>query len=227
MKMSGFVCVSVLLFLFTSASARAQLFGRGAGPGVTGLWHPIVGTAATYKIQQPNHPDQNFEFAVVGKETAQGKDAVWIEITMTEREFGNRDMVFKELVSFDPAKLEMQNYKAVVQMPGRPPMLMPDEMMANRQPFKFNDVRGDSVDLGSQSVTTPAGTFPCEHYRSKNGDGEFWVSEKVAPIGLVKTVEKDGQTTILVSTATNAKDKITSTPQPFDPMMFMPPNPDQ
>ncbi len=42
------------------------------------------------------------------------------------------------------------------------------------------------------------------------------------PISLVKSVEKDGQTTVLVKTVTDAKDQITGTVQPANPMMFMP-----
>jgi len=223
MKTMGIVCVSVVLSALAVGSSSAQMFGRASG--WSGLWHPTVGAGAFYEVEKPGQPKQPFDFAVVGKETAQGHDAVWIELTFSTERMGN--MLVKELVSFDPAKMEIQNYKVVVQMPGRPPMLMPDEMMTSHQPFKFNDAKATSVDLGSQSVTTPAGTFSCEHYRQKDGSSEFWVSEKVAPIGLVKSVDKDGQTTTLVKVVTDAKDQITGTPQPFNPMMFMSPQSQQ
>lgn len=42
------------------------------------------------------------------------------------------------------------------------------------------------------------------------------------PIGLVKSVEKGGQTAVLVKTVADAKDQITGAVQPFNPMMFMP-----
>jgi hypothetical protein len=224
MKTLGTLCVSFVLCVLGAGNASAQMFSRHA-PGLSGLWHPTVGAGAFYEVDKPGEPKQPFNFAIVGKETAQGQDAVWIEMTLSTERMGT--MLVKELVSFDPVKKHMQNFKAIVQMPGRPPMLMPDEMMNSRQGFDFKDARDDSVDLGSQSVTTPAGTFPCEHYRQKDGSSEFWVSEKVVPIGLVKSVDKDGQTTTLVKTVTDAKDQITGTPQPFNPMMFMSPQSQQ
>jgi hypothetical protein len=45
----------------------------------------------------------------------------------------------------------------------------------------------------------------------------------VSPIGLVKDQSKDKtRTTVLLKTYTDAKDKITGTPQPFNPMMMPP-----
>lgn len=230
MKTLGLVCVAVILCLFAASSASAQMGRtRGGGmfgsPGLSGLWHPVVGTAAYYSVQKVGRPVEPFNFAVIGKETVQGKNAVWVEFTMGGERMGN--VLAKELVLFDPVSMQIQTFKGVVQMPGRPPMEIPEEMLHQQQPLQFKDARADSVDLGSQSVTTPAGTFSCEHYREKDGSSEFWVSEKVVPIGLVKSVEKDGQTTILVKTVTDAKDQITGAVQPFNPMMFMPPDSQQ
>ena len=43
----------------------------------------------------------------------------------------------------------------------------------------------------------------------------------MTPFGLVKSVDKDGSTFTLVKIITGATDKITGTPVPFNPMMFM------
>ena len=112
--------------------------------------------------------------------------------------------------------------RVIFQTAGRPPMTLPDEMTANMA-IKPEDIRTKADDVGKESVTVPAGTFSCEHYRMKDGSGDYWVSSKVAPFGLVKDQEKEGRTTLLVKTFTDAKDKITGTPQPFNPMMMMPP----
>lgn len=224
MKTSGVVCTGALLFLLAVSGARAQMGVRRGPPGLTGLWHPTVGAGATYDVRREGQPNQPFEFAVIGVDKVQGKDAVWIEFSISAQQIGV--MTVKELVSFDPATMEMQTYKAVMQLPGRPPMEFPDEMMQARKPFQFKDARSESVDLGSQSLTTPAGIFACKHYRSKDGSSEYWVSEKVAPIGLIKSQEK-GQTVTLVKLITDARDKITGTPQPFDPTMMIPPRPQQ
>ncbi|HTU32506.1 MAG TPA: hypothetical protein VMF66_01745 [Candidatus Acidoferrum sp.] len=222
MRTLGLLCVSAVVFISVAATVRAQMGMRSGPPGLSGLWQPTVGAAASYDVERPGQPKQPFEFAVIGKEKIQGNDGVWVEFTINAEQIGM--MVVKELVSFDPAKMQMQTFKAVIQLPGHPPMELPDEMMQSR-PFQFKDVR-ESTDLGSQSVTTPAGTFACEHYRGKDGSGEFWVSKQVVPIGLVKS-QQNGQTVTLVKLVTDAKDKISGTAQPFDPMMFMPQRPQQ
>ncbi len=216
------LCISALL-LSVGPNVRAQTGMRSGAPGLSGLWQPTVGAAASYDVQKGDQPTQPFELAIVGKEKTQGKDGMWVEFTISAEQIGV--IVVKELVAFDGVKMQMQTFKAVIELPGRPPMELPDQMIESR-PFRFNDVRGKSVDLGTQSVTTPAGTFSCEHYRAKDGSSEFWVSKQVAPIGLVKSQET-GQTVTLVKLATNAKDKISGTPQPFDPMMFIPQRPQQ
>jgi hypothetical protein len=45
------------------------------------------------------------------------------------------------------------------------------------------------------------------------------VAPKAGPYGLVKFQGKDS-TMVLTKVITDAKDKITGTPQPFNPMMF-------
>jgi len=127
------------------------------------------------------------------------------------------DMVVKNLAVVSNGNMTMN--KIIMQMPGRPPMEMPAQMSRNQ--VNLADVRNKADDLGTESVTTPAGTFSCHHYKMKDGSGEAWVTESVHPFGLVKSVQ-NGSTTILVKTLTDVKDKITGTPQPFNPMMMMP-----
>jgi hypothetical protein len=218
------VCGFAVFLLVVAGTARPQTAMRSGPPGLSGLWQPTVGAAASYEVHRAGQPNQPFEFAVLGKGKVQGNDALWVEFTIGAEQIGV--MVVKELVSFDAAKMQMQTFKAVIQLPGHPPMELPDEMMQSQQPFHFNDVRAASANLGRESVTTPAGTFSCEHYRAKDGSSEFWVSKQVAPIGLVKSQQK-GQTVTLVKLVKDAKDKIVGTPQPFDPMMFIPQHPQQ
>ncbi len=54
----------------------------------------------------------------------------------------------------------------------------------------------------------------------KNGSGDFWVSDKVSPYGLVKYQGKD-MTMVLIKQVKDAKDKITGTPVPFNPALMM------
>jgi len=90
------------------------------------------------------------------------------------------------------------------------------KMSGQKQPA---DIRDRAEDLGSESVTTPAGTFTAEHYKMKDGSGDAWVTPKAGPWGLVKFQGKD-TSMVLTKVITDAKDKIVGTPQPFNPMMF-------
>lgn len=105
------------------------------------------------------------------------------------------------------------------------PMEMPAQMMhMSAQPP--SDVRTVGELVGTEPVTTQAGTFLCEHYRMKDGSGDTWTSSKVLPIAVVKHTEKD-LSLMLVKTSSDAKDKITGTPQPFNPAAFMQQRPNQ
>lgn len=155
------LCVSAVLFLSVGVGVRAQTATRSA-PGLMGLWKPVVGAGASYEVRKPGQPAQPFEFAVVGRDAVQGKDAVWVEFTISAEQIGV--VIVKELVAFDAVKMRMRTLKAVIELPGHPPMALPDDMMQSGRPFEFKDVRAGSIDLGIQSVSTPAGTFSCEHY---------------------------------------------------------------
>jgi hypothetical protein len=68
-------------------------------------------------------------------------------------------------------------------------------------------------------VTTPAGTFNTTHYKMKDGSGDVWVADHAGPYGMVKFQGKDSSM-MLIKVEQNAKDKITGTPVPFNPMAF-------
>jgi hypothetical protein len=80
------------------------------------------------------------------------------------------------------------------------------------------DIRKRAKDMGRETITTPAGSFSCEHLQGNDGKWDAWVANQVTPYGLVKLVWKDGGTMTLVRVETNATDKITGTPRVFNPM---------
>jgi len=82
------------------------------------------------------------------------------------------------------------------------------------------DFRDKAELVGSESITVPAGTFSCEHYRMKDGSGEAWISDKVSPWSLVK-MRDQLRTVVLAKMTTDAKTRITGTPTKFDPMQMM------
>jgi len=77
------------------------------------------------------------------------------------------------------------------------------------------------VKVGSESVTVPAGTFDCEHYRKQTAEGtvDVWVSTKVSPYGTVKMTS--GQMTmVLEKVLSNETSHIKGEPQKFEMPKF-------
>ena len=109
-------------------------------------------------------------------------------------------------------------------MPGQQPMEMDANMMnmGGRQSIQTQsaDFRDKAEFVGTESITVPAGTFTCQHYRMKDGSGDAWISDKVSPWGLVK-MQDNQRTMVLAKVTTDAKDRITGTPTKFDPMQMM------
>ena len=86
-----------------------------------------------------------------------------------------------------------------------------------RQP-KAADFRSKGTQVGSETVTVPAGTFVCQHWKSSNGEDDAWLSDKVSPWGMVKYSGKDSSM-VLLKTISDAKDHITGKPMSLDQMM--------
>ena len=203
------------LMLWFAAAASAQ-FGMHSGPPqLHGVFNPEVGHGAAYEVQNADGKKMTMEITVVGKETVDGKDGYWFETDLPGMPQGG--MLMKSLMVIDAANVQVS--RMIMQMPGRPPMEFPSQMLSARQQPHPADIRTESEDVGSESVTVPAGTFVCEHYRMKDGSSDVWVNEKVRPYGLVKSQGKNS-TIVLSKVITDAKDKITGTPVPFNPMMM-------
>jgi hypothetical protein len=218
MKLPMAMRVLGLVFLLATA-ANAQMGGMmRQGPQPRGLFNPIVGQGAQYEIQSGNGNKAVVEIDIVGKESVNGKDGFWFETVMTGTQMGN--MVMKVLTVPDGANTSIS--KMIMQMGGHPPMEMPAQMtqMAQGSQQKATDIRGQADDVGSESVTVPAGTFSCEHYRMKDGSGDFWISDKISPYGLIKQQGKN-DSMVLTKVVTDAKDQITGTPVPFNPAAMM------
>jgi hypothetical protein len=207
------------LVLLVAGAANAQMGGMmGQGPRPRGLFNPIVGQGAQYEIQGGNGNKAVVEIDIVGKESVNGKDGFWFETVMSNPQTGN--MVMKILTVPDGANTSVT--KMVMQMGNRPPMEMPAQMtqMAQGAHPQATDIRSQADDVGSESVTVPAGTFSCEHYRMKDGSGDFWISDKISPYGLIKQQGKN-DSMVLMKVVTDAKDQITGTPVPFNPAAMM------
>jgi hypothetical protein len=208
-----FGCVGVLLAmmpLFTSAQ-----MGMHVAPAMRGIFNPVVGSGGEYEMTTEKGTKMLMEIAIVGKESVGGKDGYWSEMTMSNSPMGQT--VMKSLTVVDGTDTVVS--RTIMQVGSRPPMEMPTQMMkasAQKQPA---DIRDRAEDVGSETITTPAGTFTTQHYKMKDGSGDAWVAAKAGPYGLVKFQGKD-TSIVLTKVITDAKDKINGTPVPFSPMML-------
>jgi hypothetical protein len=192
--------------------ASAQMGMRR--PQMKGVWSPVVGAGAVYQMETPREGKSEIEFAVVGSQTVDGKPGFWLEMVTNDPRAGG-EMIMKMLMVLDAKSLDVK--RMIMKPPGEDAMEFPMNMpqMGRAAPQSAAaDIRDDGVLIGTESVTTPAGTFSCQHYQAKDKSWDAWVSDKVPPYNLVKNVTKD-TTMTLIRVLTNAKSKITGPVKPF------------
>jgi len=210
------ICATIL-FVAVAVPAPAQIGFRT--PDMHGVWNPVVGAGGAYQIERSGDRKSDMEIAVVGKETVDDKPGYWLEVSMVDPRSGS-PLYMKHLMVRDGESIEIK--RRIMQLPGRPPFGMP--MTSPRgprpAPAQAADVRTGAERVGTEDVTTPAGTFACAHYRSRDGATDVWVSDQVAPWGLVKMTGRDTTMTLL-RVVTDATTKITGTPQKLDPAEMM------
>jgi hypothetical protein len=186
-------------------------------PTFQGVWNPVIGQGSVYEMTNEKQEKHNIEIAVVAKELVNGKDAHWLQFGMDDARSGGTTYA-KMLMSKTGENMVME--KMVVQPPG---MAQPMEISGqfagrrNAQP-QGADFHSKAERVGEETITVPAGTFTCEHWRMKDGSGDVWFSPQVAPWGLVKYVGKDSSM-VLTKTLTDAKDKIPGKPISMQEMM--------
>jgi len=211
--------VLAVLALITLAVPLAAQMGMQV-PTLSGIWRPTIGSGATYEITRAGNTS-SLDFAVLGKEDLAGKTGYWVEMSMNNPKAGG-DVIIKILETVEVNTIIYTKW--VMQMPGQPPMELDPNMMKmggqQAHQTQGTDFRDKAELVGTESVTVPAGTFSCEHYRMKDGSGDAWISDKVSPWSLVKTQQK-AETMVLTKVTTDVKDRITGTPTKFDPMQMM------
>jgi hypothetical protein len=178
-----------------------------------------VGHGAAYEIDS-HDGKKEMDIAVVGKEDYQGQTGYWIEMSFADARAGMGAM--KTLTVMEPPtpgakRMIMQMNGQAYEFPMNSPM-MQNRGAAKSEPTDVTKSGGQLV--GTESITTPAGTFECQHYRTTDPPGDVWVSSKVSPWGLVKSQGKDSNM-ILTRVITDAKTKITGPVKPFDPAAMM------
>ncbi len=218
MRIRQVVAILTMLVLASPLGAQMGILGTRT-PGMSGIWNPVVGSGAAYEMTDRDGKKSQLEITIVGKEEVNGKPSYWMEMAMSNARAG-ADMFLKYLIS--PSDNGLVPVRMVMQLPGEDPTDVDMNLVGGSRVKQSipSDIRDKSERVGTETVTVPAGTFSCEHYKMKDGSSDAWVSDKVAPWGLVKTQGKD-TSIVLAKVITDAKDHITGTPKKFDPMQIM------
>ena len=185
----------------------ADLFKR---PAITKAFHPVVGKGAVYiDAGRDGKNTRTIEIAVIGKDSFEGQEGYWMQFVSTDDQ--GKTIVGKSLIT--PADYQM--HRMSFQQQGQPAMELPASMNpARKQQMEenFNDWHS----AGTETVTVPAGTFSCDHWRNDKTHAESWTSDKVTPLGMVKSVKANGETELLSKLVDNAADRITGPVKQFD-----------
>ena len=187
-------------------------------PQMNGIWHPVVGAGAVYETSGRDGSKNEMEIAVVGTEKVDGQDGYWIEMTFQDPHGGSGAMKTLTVMGGpNPGakRMIMQMNGQAFEMPINNPRMSGQARSAGKDLSK-----GGGERVGTETITTPAGSFECEHYRTTDPPSDVWVSAKISPWGLVKSQSKDSSL-VLTRVITDAKTKITGPVQPFDPMKMM------
>lgn len=172
---------------------------------------PVVGGWAEYQLQSKSNRPMMMKIGVVGKEG----NAYWYESAMNLPGQGN--MISKMLVSGDPE--DQKNIKRMIVKAGsEPAMEMPVMMMQGMHGKKAGRAKGKFTNKGTETISTPAGSFKTEHLQYEGENGlvvDTWIAKDVSPYGLVKSKGKDFEMTLLKN-GMGAKTQITETPRKID-----------
>jgi len=211
-------CLVAFALLGWAISAQAQMgmdyFSR---PTFAKVFHPTAGKGGEYDITRKSAGDtksMTMDIGVVGKENSAGADAYWIQTVMSGDK--GQPMVGKMLMTFTP---DVKIVRMIVQQPGQQAMEMPMNFGGQNQ-AKMEQNLNDWHSVGTETITVPAGTFSCEHWKNDGTGGEVWTSEKVPTYGMVKMISKDS-TMVLVKVLDNYQDKITGPVKTFDMQEMM------
>lgn len=175
--MLALVCVA-LSAVAHGQGVLSQLFSGELVSPRTGVWawYELVDAASGEKFY--------LRQAIVGEEKAGRKPGYWLEVQI--RPQVGFPTTYKMLLTgpaSDPAnirKLYFQNGNDPVQLI-EPGDLEPQET-AEAQP----------APLSQQTIETPNGPIACNYYKLADGT-ELWLSDAVAPMGLVRLVSPEGE----------------------------------
>ena len=207
-----FCVLALALASAVHAQMGMDLFKR---PSITKVFHPVVGKGAQYETtsKSGDSKTRTMEMGIVGKESVDGKEAYWMQFVSSDNK--GQTVIGKSLITVD----DFQFHKMIIQPPGQGAMEMPMNMSArNRQ--SVDESMNEWHSVGTDTITVPAGTFSCEHWKNDKNGAEAWTSDKVVPFGMVKEFGKDSSM-ILIKVLDNVPDRITGPVKQFDMQQMM------
>ena len=218
MKSCWFVCAVFLAFALAlvqpaSAQMGMDMFKR---PAITKVFHPVVGKGAAYLSTDKDGKTRNSEISIVGKDSIDGKDGFWMEFVADDH--NGKPVVGKALITLG----DFQFHRMIVQPAGQQAMELPGGAMSmtDAGKAKMEEFSNGWNSVGTETITVPAGTFSCEHWRNDKNNADSWTSDKITPLGLVKETHSDGGM-VLTKVLDNATDRITGHVKQFDMQQMM------
>ena len=211
----GLAVLAICLFVASAASAQMgmDIFKK---PDIAKAFNPVVGKGAQYlttTTAKGGEKSRTMEMYIIGKESVEGKDGYWMEFVMTDDK--NQTIVGKALFTKD----DFQFHRMIVQMPGQGAMEMPFNPNAARRE-KMEENMNEWRSIGTESITVPAGTFSCEHWRNDKRNSDTWTSDKITPVGMVKEVNPNGGM-VLTKVLSDPQERITGPVKKFDMQEMM------
>jgi len=183
-------------------------------PNIANIFHPVVGAGAAYQQTDNEGKKSKMEMTIVGSESVGTEKGYWMEVGHGAVDSGEPGYV-KVLVTPE----DFAFHKIVMILPGSSQPMEMDMTMAKPHKTEMDKNLEKWHSVGTETITVPAGTFSCEHWTKDEGKGDVWVSSKVSPMGIVKSVDNN-ESMLLTKVITDAKSRITGTPVKFDPQMM-------
>ncbi len=185
-------------------------------PNIANIFHPVVGSGTAYEQTGSDGSKKSIEMSIVGSETIGTQLAFWMEVGHVDR--NSQQMKYAKIL-LTPGDFAF--HKIVFMMPNSTQPMEMDmdaaKARGHREAVDKNLEKWHTV--GTESVTVPAGTFSCEHWTKTDGKGDVWVSSKISPMGIVKSVDGN-ETMVLTKVISDAKTHVVGTPMKFDPQML-------
>jgi len=215
-----------LLFLSSivvvPALASAQMTQGPPTPMATDLAKITVGSWAKYNMTMGTMPAMTMKMALVNRSAAGNSLEMSVEGGMAARA-GN---VVTQMTLAPGSTGSVQ--KLVLQVGTNDPMEMPVE---GAQAHQFAKPDPKTL-VKEETIKVAAGSYKTKHYHDKTPQGDtvdFWVTESVAPIGLVKIEMTQKSNPMingpikmeLTSVGKDAKSIITKKAKPFDQSALM------